>query len=117
MAAKTKKKKISTVLGEVFGGDVLEKNLLSKHLGLILWIVLLIFVYMSFGYNGFAQLKEIETLQKDLIKVKNEYLNQSVELVEKTRRTNINNLIRNRNLDLKESQSPVYIIKEPDKSK
>jgi len=114
---KKKKKKVTAVLGEVLGGDVWEKKLLGKHLGLILWTVLLIFIYMSFSYNGFVQLKEIETLQKELIKVKNEYLNQSVELIEKTRRTNINNLIRKQHLDLKESQSPVYIVEEPAKSK
>ncbi|MCD7972509.1 MAG: hypothetical protein LUG18_07550 [Candidatus Azobacteroides sp.] len=113
---KKKKKKLTATLGEILGGDVLERNLLSKHLALILWIVFLIFVYMSYGYNAFSQLKEIETLQKDLIRVKNESLNQSVELVEKSRRTNINHLIDTRRLDLKESQAPVYVItEEPEK--
>lgn len=99
-------------MGEVIGGDLLEKGLLSKNLPLILWIVFLIFIYMSYGYNAFAQLKEIETLQKELVRVKNEALNQSVELVEKSRRSNINRLIEYKKLELKESQDPVYIVKE-----
>ena len=111
----TRKKKWIKTLGEVLGGDVLEREFISKNLALIVWVVVWIFVYMSYGYDAFAQLKEIETLQKELLQVRNESLNQANELVEKSRRTHINQLIEFSNLNLKESQTPVYVIKKLDK--
>ncbi|MCL1944005.1 MAG: FtsL-like putative cell division protein [Candidatus Azobacteroides sp.] len=107
---KKKKKSRYAFIGEVLGGDILEKEIFTKNILLIVWIVFLIFVYMSYGYSALSELKDIETLQKEEIKVKNESLNQSVELVTKSRRANINNMVEKRHLELEESQSPVYVI-------
>ncbi len=109
---KKKKKKWNAIIGDVLGGDILEREVFTKHIMLIVWIVFLIFIYMSYGYGALAQLKEIETLQKKLVEVKNESLGQSVELIQKSRRSNINEMIKKRELDLHESQSPIYIIPE-----
>lgn len=108
--AKKKKKSRYAFINEVLGADILEREIFTRNILLIVWIVFLLFVYMSYGYDALAQLKNIETLQKELVKVKNESLNQSVELVTKSRRANINEMVEKRKLNLEESQSPIYVI-------
>jgi len=107
---KTKTKNRFAFVGEVLGADILEKKIFMKNIWLIVWIVFLMFVYMSYGYSALAQLKEIETLQKELVKVKNEAVNESVDLITNSRRANINEIVEKRNLELEESRSPVYVV-------
>ena len=106
----TKKKNRFAFIGEVLGADILERKIFVKNIWLIVWTVFLMFVYMSYGYGALAQLKEIETLQKDLVKVKNEAVEQSVDLITKSRRANINEIVEKRQLGLKESHYPVYVV-------
>ena len=107
---KTKKKSRYAFIKEVLGADILEKKIFRKNIWLIVWVVFLMFVYMSYGYTALAQLKEIETLQKDLVEIKNEAMNQSIDLTTKSRRSNINEMVEKRKLGLEESHSPIYVI-------
>ena len=85
------KKKKSTSLKSILGGDILA--------------------YIHNRYASQQQQIEIDRLKKELIDIKYDALTRSSELMEKSRQSRIEEYISNKESDLQTSTNPPYLIK------
>jgi len=100
---------------DVFAGNILTKDDLTSQWKLILLLVFLTFGYIGNRYSCEQKIAEMDRLQKKLMDVKFEALTRSSELMEMGKQSQVHKLIeskKNTNLkDLKESTTPPYRIK------
>jgi hypothetical protein len=103
-------------LKKILGGDILNARLIRNQMGLIILIVAFIIVYISNRYGTQKDLIEISNLQTELQDAKYQALSSSSQLTERSRESQVLNLLKN-NKDsvLHIANQPPYIINVPDK--
>ncbi|MCH4182581.1 MAG: hypothetical protein LKF48_05365 [Prevotella sp.] len=103
-------------LKKILGGDILNARFIRNQMGLILLIVAFIIVYISNRYGIQKDLIEISNLQTELQNAKYQALSSSSQLTERSRESQVLNLLKN-NKDsvLHIANQPPYIINVPDK--
>ncbi len=109
MAAKTKNKKEYKVsFWSVLRGDILREDFLAKNGKVIILALLMIFFLIGNRYTAIQKLREIEKLQKQLTDLKYEHLSISSELTGNSRPSQIEQLVKEQNLDLEGAKTPPY---------
>ncbi|MDR1729489.1 MAG: hypothetical protein LBR52_02380 [Prevotellaceae bacterium] len=96
---------------DVFAGNILTKENLTNQWKLVLLLVFLTFGYIGNRYSCEQKIAEIDRLQKKLIDVKFEALTRSSELMEMGKQSQVHKLIDYKNINLTESTTPPYRIK------
>ena len=103
-------------LRKILGGDILSAHILRNNIWLIIVIVGFIIVYISNRYSVQKYLLEIDKLNTELEDAKYRALSSSSQLTEKSRESQILELLKNRKDSvLKMSDRPPYIINVPEK--
>lgn len=105
----------SFTLRKILGGDFLTARVLRQQIWLILLIVMFTMVYISNRYSCDQKLIEIDKLNRELEDAKFRALSSSSELTERSRESNVLEMLKN-NKDsvLKIPSQPPYIINVPE---
>ena len=107
----SKKKKKTGIFGYMFGGRIFVSDFITKNSLLLGLIILYSFIYVSNRYEYEQELLRIDRLTKQRDKLKNNLLTLKSEFSYKSRQTEIEKFLQNRNSDLKTPSKPTYSIK------
>ena len=97
---------------KVLGGDILTEEFVTKQFKLIILIVFLILVFISNSYSCMKKLTEIENLNSQLKNLKYENLVISTELTTHSRQSQIEELLKVKEIDLSASKTPAFEIRK-----
>lgn len=81
-------------LRSILGGDFLTTDWLRRQLGVIILIAIFTIIYISNRYSSQQELIEIDKLKKELQDIKYDALTRSSELLEKSRRSRIEEYLK-----------------------
>ena len=107
-AQKEKKKRPSFLY--ILSGGILKEGFVVRHTRLIVFVVALLFFFISNRYSCLLKLREIDKLQQELQDVKQESVAISGELTGGNRLSQMEELVKKHGLDLEAPQSPPYIL-------
>ena len=102
-------------LRKILGGDILTAQIIRRQIWLVILVVFFIIIYISNRYSIQKDLIEIDQLQKELQDAKYKALSSSSQITEKSRESNVLDMLRN-NKDsiLHIATQPPYIINVPE---
>lgn len=100
---------------QILGGDILQSRWLRHQAGLIVLIIVLAIIYIANRYSSQQEMIEIESLNFKLTDAKYNALTRSSELLEKTRRSKIEEYLKARNDSMLQTATvPPYVIEIDD---
>ncbi|MDR2056962.1 MAG: hypothetical protein LBP83_01520 [Dysgonamonadaceae bacterium] len=105
---KSGKKKNSLL--KILIGDILTENYVIKQSKLLLWIVLLVLIFISNRYSCVKKLAEIQELNDSLKLLQYENLALSTKLTTHSRQLQIENLLKEKGIELSVSKTPAIEI-------
>jgi cell division protein FtsL len=91
-------------------GDLLTEEFVSKHLKLLVLIVVLIIIFISNNYSCMKKMTEIEALKTQLKDVKYENLIIFTELTSNSRRSQVEELLAKKGIELSSPATPALEI-------
>lgn len=102
-------------LNKILGGDILTSSTIRRQIWVFLLIAFFTLIYISNRYSCQQDLIEIDKLQERLQDAKFKALSSSSQMTERSRESNVLELLRN-NSDstLKTPNQPPYIITVPE---
>lgn len=105
----------SFTLRKILGGDILTAQFIRRQIWLIMLVVVFVIVYISNRYGIQKDLIEIDQLQTKLQDAKYRALSTSSQITEKSRESNVLDMLNN-NKDsiLHIASQPPYIINVPE---
>lgn len=102
-------------LRKILGGDILNTNAVRRQVWLFLLIGFFIVLYIANRYSCQKDIIEIDRLEGELIDAKYKALSSNSKLTEKSRQSNVLELLRaNNDSTLKLPTQPPYIITVPE---
>lgn len=102
-------------LKKILGGDILTTSTIRHQIWLILLMAFFAIIYISNRYSCQKDLIEIDKLQTELQDAKFRALSSSSQLTEKSRESNVLDMLKNNNdTSLHISDQPPYIINVPE---
>ena len=93
-----RKKQEKNLLLEIFKGDFLSKKENQQQLPFFLFVGLLIVINISLYYNAEQIAKNISKAEKELYELRVEYITTKSELMDKHKRSTIENTVKNMGL-------------------
>ena len=108
---KKEKRRWSSWLSSILGGDILANEMFRKQWKLMVLIMVLILFYIDNRYSCQQQLIELDRLKVELTDVKYDALTRSSELMEKSRQSKIQEYIEKKQSELEIATNPPYLIK------
>ncbi|MDR3338524.1 MAG: hypothetical protein LBT25_00265 [Candidatus Symbiothrix sp.] len=112
METQEKNKKRKRPIGEILGGGILTEKFFVAQSKLLILIVFLILLFISNRYACMKKLTEIENLTTQLKDIKYENLIISTELMTHSRQSQIEELLKQKGINLAASKSSVYEIQK-----
>jgi predicted membrane protein len=106
---KARKKEKSSFL-KILTGDILTEDFVIKQSKMVLWIVFLILIFISNRYSCVKKLAEIQELNMELKHLKYENLLISTDLTIRSRRSQVEDLLKTKELNLSASKTPAIEI-------
>lgn len=103
----------SSTIRDVINGNILTKKFFQKQYGLLIMMAILAFMYVDNRFYCETQLAKVIELKKDIQDVKYESLTISAQLMEISRQSNIQRMIKEKGLNLIESATPPVVIETP----
>ena len=107
---KRKKKKIS--FSNIIGGDILKEDFVVKQSKLLIMIAICCVIFIANRYSCLKKITQIEDLKTELKDLKYENLVILTKLTERSRQSQIEELIKSKELSLSGSNGPTYIIEK-----
>lgn len=107
----------SSTLRDIINGNFLTKKFFQKQYALLLMIAFLLFMYIDNRYYCETQMIKVIEMKKKIQDVKYESLTISAQLMELNRQSNIQNMVRERGLNLQETDTPPMVIKDTTETK
>lgn len=102
-------------LNKILGGDILTSSTIRRQIWVFLLIAFFTLIYISNRYSCQQDLIEIDKLQERLQDAKFKALSSSSQITEKSRESNVLELLKNNNdSTLKTPNQPPYIITVPE---
>lgn len=102
-------------LSKILGGDILTTTTVRRQIWVFLLIAFFALIYISNRYSCQQDLIEIDKLQERLQDAKYKALSTSSQMTEKSRESNVLEMLRNNNdSTLKTPSQPPYIITVPE---
>ena len=111
---KKKKKKKRGILTHIMGGHIFLSDWFTKNALLLVLIVVYSFVYVSNRYEYERELLKISRLTKTRDKLRNNLLTLQSEFSYKSRQTEVEKMLNEKESNLKSPTKPVYLIKKED---
>jgi len=104
-----KEKKKRNVL-YILSGGILKEDFVVKHTRLIILTVILLVFFVGNRYNCLTKLREIDRLQKELQDVKTEAIQLSGQLTGHNRKSQIEQMVKSKGLEIESAKTPPYIL-------
>ncbi len=102
-------------LRKILGGDLLNTGAIRRQIWLFLLIGFFCLLYIANRYSCQKDIIEIDKLQTELSDAKYKALSSSSQLTEKSRMSNVIDLLKNnKDTTLKIANQPPYIINVPE---
>lgn len=102
-------------LRKILGGDILNTAAIRRQIWLFVLITFFFIIYISNRYSCQQDIIEIDRLQKELLDAKYKALSSNSQLTEKSRESNVLELLKNnKDSTLKIANQPPYIINVPE---
>ncbi|MBM6992166.1 MAG: hypothetical protein I3J02_02735 [Prevotella sp.] len=102
-------------LRKILGGDILNTAIIRRQIWLFVLIAFFLVLYISNRYSCQQDIIEIDHLQSQLQDAKYKALSSTSQLTEKSRESNVLNLLKNnKDSALKMPNQPPYIITVPE---
>ena len=99
-------------IGQFFTGGVLSQEEFTRRLPVIVYIVFLMLLYIANGFHIQHKHSELDRIADELKQLKTEAVTASAVRMTLTRQSEIERLLRERNLPLSESTTPLRVIEE-----
>jgi hypothetical protein len=107
----------SSTIRDIINGNFLTKKFFQKQYILLLMIAFLLFMYIDNRYYCETQMIKVIEMKKKIQDVKYESLTISAELMELNRQSNIQNMVKEKGLNLVETNIPPVVIKDSTETK
>jgi len=104
-------RKSEQIISTLFGGRILLRDVVSKHLNFILYIFLLLILYISMNNAVEKTLLENYRLEKELQLLHAEYTRKAANLMQQSRQQEIEKQLRLRGSSLEAPDNPPAWIK------
>jgi hypothetical protein len=104
-------KKSKKSLSHILGGGILADDFIVKQTKLVVMIGVLSLFFIANRYACQQKIIEIEDLKKQLTNVKYEYLDISTQLTTHSRQSQIEDMLKKRELNLSGSKMPPFELK------
>ncbi len=102
-------------LRKILGGDILNTAIIRRQIWLFVLIAFFLVLYISNRYSCQQDIIEIDRLQNQLQDAKYKALSSNSQLTEKSRESNVLNMLKNnKDSALKMASQPPYIITVPE---
>ena len=102
-------------LRKILGGDILTAQIIRRQIWLVILIVFFVVIYISNRYSIQNDLIELSKLQTLLQDVKYKALSTSSQITEKSRESNVLDMLKNyKDSTLHIATQPPYIINVPE---
>ena len=110
MSTERPKKKKKNIVKYLVIGDFLKEDFVIKQSKLLVLIVILVIIFISNGYSCMKKLSRIEELQTQLKDIKYENLVISTQLTSSSRQSQIEELLKKKQIDLRNPTTPAFEI-------
>jgi hypothetical protein len=94
------------VLKEILDGSVLTREVVIRQLPFILFLTLLAFIYIGNRYHSERLVRKANELHRELRDLRAQAITTSAELMHNSRQSEVIKLMRQKDLELKESVVP-----------
>lgn len=94
------------VLKEILDGSVLTREVVIRQLPFILFLTLLAFIYIGNRYHSEKLVRKANELHRELRDLRAQAITTSAELMHISRQSEVIKLMRQKDLELKESLEP-----------
>lgn len=99
-------------IGQFFTGGVLSQDEFTRRLPVIVYIVFLMLLYIANGFHIQHKHSELDRIADELKQLKTEAVTSSAVRMTLTRQSEIERLLRERNIPLKQGGSLLHVIKD-----
>ena len=114
---KKKKRKKGGIINYIMGGRIFISDIITRNAMLLALIVVYAFIYVSNHYEYEQELLRIDRLTKKRDEMRNNLLTMRGEFSYKSRQTEIEKLLYEKESDLEVATKPIYRIEKPIESK
>jgi len=101
-----------TSIKDILNGPLLTSSIILKNIGFIIWLTFLGIVYIGNSYHAERIARQTNRLQNEVKELRAESITTAADLMYVSRQSEVQKMVRNRRLDLKESVEPPYKIKK-----
>ena len=112
---KKKKKKKGSIINYIMGGRIFISDIITSNAMLLALIVVYAFIYVSNHYEYEQEVLRIDRLIKKRDEMRNNLLTMRSEFSYKSRQTEIEKLLYEKESELEVSTKPIYRIKRETK--
>jgi len=107
---KPKKKKKKILFRDLLNGKLLTEDFIAKQSKLFFLVFCLILLFITNRYYCSKQLTEMDKLKKELVNLNSEKVFLTTRLTAISRQAQIENLLREKGIDLKKENTTIYLI-------
>jgi len=100
-----------TSIRDILNGSLLTHDIILKNIGFIIWLTFLGIVYIGNSYHAEKVARSINRLQSEVKDLRSESITTAAKLMYVSRQSVVQQTVKNKQLDLKESVEPPYKIK------
>jgi hypothetical protein len=102
--------KNGSFLKELLSGSMVTEKIILKNLWYVLLITLLAAIYIGNRFHAEKITRELTKTQREVRDLRSESLSTSAELMNLSRQSEVQNLIKERGLTLEELKTPPYKV-------
>jgi len=97
---------------DIFNGSLLTRGIILKNIGFIAWLTFLGFLYIGNSYHASNVARSIKHLKQEVKDLRTESITTAADLMYVNRQSVVLRMVKNSQLDMKESVEPPYKIRK-----
>ncbi|MDE5944163.1 MAG: hypothetical protein K2G93_01060 [Rikenella sp.] len=110
--ANPRRRKRGIRIGQFFTGGVLSQDEFTRRLPVIVYVVFLMLLYIANGFHIQHKHSELDRISDELKQLKTEAVTSSAVRMTLTRQSEIERLLRERNIPLRQGGTLLHVIKD-----